>query len=238
MTDTAGGSNPPGVGVGGGPVYLLACSRKSAALAKWARRSCVVQSTREQRWLGAFVLCPLFAPVSSGSRIIDLVGRGPYHANSHSRRPVPGATQMSRRWQRPVALVGMVAFLIANTPATAVAVRCPWVLAHCPNGPRLTETTSRPGCPPHDPGCPCNSCCKSGASTTPLTADRSVQPPTCPKTPGCPYGCCWCSVGKVPCCPVIASCAMRVGPCLELLAEAPPLMPPVPCTELIQPPRA
>lgn len=140
---------------------------------------------------------------------------------------------MKRKWLRPVALVSVVAFLIANTPATALAVRCPWVLSAPTPTCACSEVASA------NVAC-CECCRKSKEAATQLDQPgrNDTSCPSCPKVPGCPYGCCWCSVAKIPCGTPPTLLITSAILCLGDLAEAALLLPPCPYAELMQPPRA
>src|SRR5205814_68312 len=102
------------------------------------------------------------------------------------------ANSVSRRCLRPVSLVSVVAFLIANTPYSAVAMRCPWVLSsvvHAAPQQGAQQDTS------------CCSCCgeKQHQADCPKAPEAQKPQPLSGGDPCCPYGCCWCSIGKVPC---------------------------------------
>lgn len=122
---------------------------------------------------------------------------------------------------RLVSLLSMVAFLIANTPNSAVAMRCPWV-----SQPRLAAV-------PHTK---CTAPCCHG---TPDESPASADVPAVPRSSTCPYGCCWYSVAKVPCCTVVFTLTAPLVPIPEsCLDDARLLLPPPHCMEMIRPPRA
>ena len=139
---------------------------------------------------------------------------------------------MRRRWLRPVSIISLAAFLIANTPASARAVRCPWVLAfpvvHCEShGGEHHESCV---CCPHD----------EPASQSPPKPTAGDEP-TCPHCPipACPQGCCWCSVAKVPMCGGTLQLSAPLLPSLgSCLLEMSPFIPAAHCGELIRPPRS
>ena len=157
-----------------------------------------------------------------------------------SRKRQNEGPEMSRRWRGLVSILSMAAFLIANTPASAVAVRCPWVLS---SKRPCTASDSEPS------NSTCSSCCCSPSSDSvrvpqPVQASQPASDdapacPHCPGVPSCPYGCCWCSVTKVPCCVGAFQIPVGLARCLgSLLIEASLLIPPAPCAELMRPPRA
>lgn len=143
---------------------------------------------------------------------------------------------MSRRWLRPVSLISLAAFLIANTPASASAIHCPWVFG---SQPTVNHHSS------HDFAVSCCACRDESALATahstalPSKSENEPACPHCPAVPECPYGCCWCSVSKVPMCTAAFDMAAALAPSLaSCLLEASLLIPAAHCGELIRPPRA
>jgi hypothetical protein len=140
---------------------------------------------------------------------------------------------MRRRWLQPVSLISLAAFLIANTPASARAVHCPWVLV----------LPDRHACEVHGDQ---DDCCTGCPGDEPADDSLFQKPsarhePTCPHcpVPSCPQGCCWCSVAKVPMCGGTLQMSAALAPSLgSCLLEASLLIPAAPCGELIRPPRA
>jgi hypothetical protein len=138
--------------------------------------------------------------------------------------------------RRLVSLVSMAAFLLANSPASAIAIRCPWVCGTAyPSQKAPQETACATACP-----CCCQDVATETAPTQPsqLFEDESRTRPACPSAPSCPYGCCWCSVAKVPCCVGYFELCSTLLPCLGArLSESALLIPSAPPQELTHPPR-
>src|SRR5262249_15770468 len=143
---------------------------------------------------------------------------------------------MSQRWLRPVSLISLAAFLIANTPASASAIHCPWVFGSQPTAEHHNAHDLDACCCGHhdNPASPAH----HYAGLPGKSEDESACP-HCPGVPECPYGCCWCSVATVPMCSGPFDMTAALTPSLGArLLEASLLVPAAPCGELIRPPRA
>jgi hypothetical protein len=163
--------------------------------------------------------------------------RGSSLASLESRRLNP---TMGRQWLRLVRWVTLVAFLIANGPATGTSFFSSLHSAgRTPSGCCCGTGWTLQGCAAsHDVSSTCDQCrTKSGqpalAKTSPDSPCQEDGLP-CP----CPGGCMYCNLAKAPCCPSVASVPLPAL-CLEQSSPAtlPPYSPPF-CGRLTRPPRA
>jgi len=140
---------------------------------------------------------------------------------------------MSRRWLRPVSLISLAAFLIATMPAGAS--HWPSIFASKPTAEHRDAHDDACCCGHHHEAAPA----EEHSAALPAKSDDESACPHCPGVPECPYGCCWCSVAKVPMCTGEFDLAAVLTPSLSSsLPEASLFIPAAHGGELIRPPRA
>ena len=171
----------------------------------------------------------------------------------HPHTPLGGSVDMRRRWQRLVVCVSLVAFLVANTHASA-SIAAHLLALQTADGP-----TNRSASSLHDasayatdssaerPRCHClkHKSRTAEALNTPRNLHGPCGPscPDCPKGPSapkcpCPGGCALCNVAKVPHATPVP-CLPCSDTCIETRLPDPSLIYTPPFSgRLIRPPRS